>query len=391
MKLISDINQGEGVGIVKAFISLAFVFFCLVVALHFVRPPGFGTIDFVQYWTAARLVLQNQDPYNPALVDQMQVLLGVRHHPVLMWNPPHIIPLIVWLGMLPFEWATDVWLVLALVLFVLALIVSLALTYGTNRSALELLKKPVIFGYVFSLYPLFLMLSYGQISFLLLIGLVGYLALAIRPEQAPRSHVQDTFWGGVVLTLTSIKAHVLWLVYLSVILNSMFNRRYKTFVGLSVCVALMMLVSIFISPDIIQYYMQAWHQSPIYWKTPTVGSWLQGLTGIHTLWMRALPTILVSLIAISWWIRRAKKTNDCDLSLEMLLGTVPLSLVFSPYGWVYDQLLLLPSGIWLSSKDVRLGLLLILSNVFMLSLGSIGQEWMVWYPLVYWLGFAFFR
>jgi hypothetical protein len=75
----------------------------------------------------------------------------------------------------------------------------------------------------------------------------------------------------------------------------------------------------------------------------------------------------------------------------MLLGTVPLSLVFSPYGWVYDQLLLLPSGIWLSSKDVRLGLLLILSNVFMLSLGSIGQEWMVWYPLVYWLGFAFFR
>ena len=139
--------------------------------------------------------------------------------------------------------------------------------------------------------------------------------------------------------------------------------------------------------DIYQLYFQSYSKPPIYWKTPTVGSFLQGLSGVHTFWMRSLPSVIVGIAFAGLFLSRR-------LSGELfeLYPLTALSLLTSPYGWTYDHILLLPVGLWILSCAGHGGegsfgskqwipKLLILGNVIlMIPIGSLELQNYVWYP-----------
>jgi hypothetical protein len=384
MERISPFNQ-ENVGrILKMAAGMAVFLVGIVTLFHFNRPPEFGVTDFAQYWTASYLLMTGQNPYDPAAVDAVQVGLALKEHPVLMWNPPHIVPLIFWFSILPFSWAVDLWLVISVILFILAVLAVLPVLPRV-RPIDALIRNRLALMYLFSLYPLFLMLSYGQISAVLLASFVGYLAFAFERNQGP---LKDTFVGGIFLGVGTIKPHLLWLPYLLVLFDSVSQRRMRTIGGVVCCMATLSLLTSLFFPSLLSDYLNAWRESPIYWKTPTMGSWLQDITGVHQLWVRLMPTVLGATVIIMVFL---KKYLGCgvatDLSYTIFLGAVPLSLAFSPYGWVYDQLLLVPLGIWILSRSKWFGGGLIGCNFLMMSMGTAGQEIMVWFPIAYFLLF----
>jgi hypothetical protein len=388
MERISLFNQENLGRVVKMAAGVVALLAGIITLFHFNRPPEFGVTDFVQYWTVSYLLMTGQNPYDRSAVDAVQVGLAMKEHPILMWNPPHIVPMIFWVSILSFSWAVDLWLVVSIMLF-LAAVTAVLPVPPRVRPIDALVRNRVALIYLFSLYPLFLMLSYGQISAVLLASFAGYLVFAFDKNQGL---IKDTFVGGVFLGIGTIKPHLLWLPYLMILYDSISRRTLRTLGGLVGCIAVLYLITFLFFPSILSDYLNAWRESPIYWKTPTVGSWLQGITGVHQLWVRLMPTVLGAIVVTSVFFQRYWRHGVfADISYELFLGAVPLSLAFSPYGWVYDQLLLVPLGIWILSGSKKLGYGLIGCNVAMMSMGAIGQEVMVWFPIAYFILFLICR
>ena len=81
------------------------------VGLHFGSP---GTIDFIQYWSAFRAVMDGANPYDPEVLRGVQLLVGhdgaVAVLPIMMWTPPWILVVlspILWVG---FSTAALLWI-----------------------------------------------------------------------------------------------------------------------------------------------------------------------------------------------------------------------------------------------------------------------------------------
>ena len=61
-------------------------------------PPD----DFIEYWAAAKLTLDGENPYDPALLLPLQLANGrATDEAVMMWNPPWSLAVVLPLGLAP--------------------------------------------------------------------------------------------------------------------------------------------------------------------------------------------------------------------------------------------------------------------------------------------------
>src|SRR5215510_1525115 len=134
-------------------------------------PPD----DFVEYWAAAKLTLNGQNPFDEALLLPLQQHAGRdTQDAIMMWNPPWSLPAVLPLGLLPAREAQLLWLLVHLVVT------------GVCADRLWLLlggeKARRWIGWVvaFAFMPTAFALSSGQISPFLLLGAVLYLECARR-------------------------------------------------------------------------------------------------------------------------------------------------------------------------------------------------------------------
>lgn len=341
-----------------------------VAAIAVARPADFGTTDFVQYWTAVRLLLAGELVYDPAAVQAVQETLPIKHFPILMWNPPFIIPLFMWCGIVPFQVAASIWMSLS-AFFVVWALVLVCRTFYLERPT----RNAALLAYVCTLYPVVLLLYYGQISSLLLLSFVGFLYLTREQED-----VLDSFPAGIVLGLGLVKPHLLWLVYGFLGVSSIKKGLWRTLLGMGTTLFALSMAVWCLSPQTYWSYLTSWAAAPIYWKTPTLGSWLQEFVGIQAAWVRLAPT-LVAMLGFGLLFC----TREMAASRSNCAYLVPFSLLLSPYGWVYDQLLLLPCYcIFVYRQKLVAVSLVLLANVTMLLFtDQVGQQWMIWYPFVF--------
>lgn len=338
-------------------------------------PGSFGAIDLVQYWSSSVAALRGNNPYDAAVLWELQKgELSELTRPVMMWNPPQLLPLLVWSALFSFNHFVTIWFAFSCTAFgicALACLQRAKLENGPDES-----DSALPFLVVLTFFPIALSVSYGQIGAVLLLGWFGCLFFSKASW--------DRFIGGVCLAITAVKPHLLYLIYLWTFLCFLRYGRNRLLLGFFSGIALLSIATFAINPALIPWYIHAAGSPPIYFKTPTAGSWLQESIGKHEVWIRCFPTITGAVVVAAFFLYSTLAANRA-LRPSTLLALVPWSLVTSPYGWVYDQVLILPTALWLAcaAGGRFVPILIIMANVTTAITPSWwGQHWGVWYPIV---------
>lgn len=336
---------------------------------------GFGSVgsqDFMTYWTAGRLAIRAENPYDAESVFGVQLAAGWPYDdPNLLWNPPWVLAIIVPVGLLPFHVATFVWLLLQLTLLLVNGFV--LWRYVAPRSGRYWIGLVLAACFV----PSWFALTMGQISPWLLAGAVGFLWAARKGRDLA---------AGAALALLMIKPHVTYLFFLAALWWIWRSRRWRIPIGLLVALAGASGLVLLVDRDIFGEYLAAAANPPLYWATPTLGAWLRILFGVDQYWLQFVPSLVGALGLVVWlWRRRGPWRWDL-VAGPLLLASV----VTAAYGWSYDHLVLLPAVAVLvnrvrQSSRGRQAVVLVLLVAFELALliqqrQHPGDQFSVWHP-----------
>ena len=287
-----------------------------------IRP--LPTDDFVAYWSAGRLNVTGGNPYSPEQLWPLQRAAGWSlDRPDMIWVPPWTLTLMMPFGVLSYPVGRVVWLLLSLAV-VLFCCDWIWRTYGGLASQRWL--APVV-GLTF--VPTILALRMGQISPLILLGIVGFLHFERR---------QKWFWAGASTALVAIKPQLLFLFWIALLFWSVERRRWPVIFGVSLACLAATAIPFMVNPAVIGQYIAALvSYPPDYWATPTLGALLRLLFGAGQFWLQFVPPAVGTAWFLLYW-RRHRATWDWSEQMPWLLLA---SLVATAHGWEYDQVVLL--------------------------------------------------
>ena len=344
--------------------------------------PPIGGNDFIEYWSAARLLRDGGNPYDPVALLAVQREAGwPGPEPILMWNPPWTLALVLPLSFLGFGPATLVWLLLQT-----GLILSCGLLlwrYFAPGDSRHWIGLALAAGFVPGLFAL----RMGQISPWLLLGVVGFLCAARDRRDV---------LAGVALALLTIKPHVTYLLWPAALWWAWRTRRWRVLIGWLSALMLASGVVAAVEHGVFANYWTAASEPPLYWGSPTLGTWLRLALHPAPAWLQFVPSLIGGLGALVWVAVRRGPWRWEVIGPQLLVASVATAA----YGWSYDQLVLLPAGVALislvrsASRDHRLAVLgvwvasqaALLTQNLLLPYG----QYYVWYPLafagIYWWG-----
>jgi len=310
----------------RRFLPLFALALLVVVAAGQVRalladPTIWPPDDFVEYWAAGRLALDDADPYSPELLLPLQRDAGRdTDEAIMMWNPPWTLPLVLPLGALPARVAQLVWLFIGVGSIAVAVHL-FAKSFPENRWIAWIAAA----GFM----PVYLVLQAGQIGPLLVLG--ASLACAhsgLRPLLA-----------GAALVLVSVKPHLAYLVWVALVVDTVSTRRWKLLGGgIAVGVLFAALPLLFV-PHVYWDYLNAMREHPpAQWVSLTLGTLLRLAFGEGRFGLQFLPMLLgLGWFAAYWWPRRSSWNWEAELPKLLFV-----SFLTSPYGaWHFDLVLLL--------------------------------------------------
>lgn len=286
-----------------------------------VWPPD----DFVEYWAAGRLCLTGGDPYSPAQLLPLEQGAGrATDEAVMMWNPPWTLPVVMPIGALPARVAQLTWLLVGIAA------VGLSAAALWHAYAGPASRKWVAWAVAFTFLPTLMVLGAGQIGPLLLLGAAAFVWLhrSGRPALA-----------GAATALLAIKPHLAYLVWLAILCDAAFNRRWKPLAGAALAGLVLAAVPLAFDPDVYLQYLAAMRDHPpAQWVSLTLGTVLRLAFGERHFWLQFVP-VFAGLAWFAYQWRRQGRNWDWGDQLPWLLL---VSFVTSPYGaWHFDLVLLL--------------------------------------------------
>jgi hypothetical protein len=370
----------------RGFLLLIFIFLVSLAAILPVLQAGIGENDLIAYWASTRLLVTGGNPYSAEELRTMQELARpggpIEAGTLMVWNPPWLMLLLIPISLLSFSCAAQTWFFINVCIIGLSTYLSWTLL---NRSVHERAFL-ILLGIVFIFIPTLILLNLGQISTIILISLVLFIFLIEKNK--------DTL-AGIVLLMTTIKPHITYLVLLLILIWIIRNRRWRVAISFAAAGILSVLVTWLINPTWINDYVQTLNTLPYHdLSTSTLGSFMSEVFGIQIF----RYTFLLLLPLAFPLAKAAEKAGLLTAFNLALLVSIPLS----PYGFAFDQILLLPAVAqicsWLSRPGsfarTRLMAALGLAAVFMLntwiaSHSGMSYSFFFWVPLallpVFWL------
>lgn len=359
--------------------GLLVVLIAAAIAMVFTFEQGQGEPDFLAYWSAARLLVTGQNPYDPtslrALVLETRPDRDVdRGEPFASWNPPWLLTVLLPLGLLPFDLAVRVWIFCNIGLIGAASVLTCKLL------AEPLDKRSMLFVLAASLWsgPTLMTILVGQTSSLVLVGLVlGAWCL----------HSRRDIVAGPAFLLATIKPHVTYLVLLLLLLWVVRHRRWQVFGGMIAAGVISMAVLWTIFPRwMLAYFdlMSRYRGLFFLYTTSTIGSLAYELWGTNA--FRFAGILLVPFVFPL--LRLADSRGWMTAMNVALLVSVPLAM----YGFGFDQLVLLPAVVqvisWLRCRELparaawAIGGGLVLVYVASFAMVTISYEYCYWFALI---------
>lgn len=293
--------------------------------------------DYVQYWAASRVNLAGGNPY-----DWHELLAAEREAepslptPVMMWNPPWTLSLVLLPSLLPYLPSRTLWLVVSGL--VLAASARLLWSYWGGRS--QQLAPVIVLALVFP--PSVFALVMGQISPLLLLGIAGFLVFEKKGRPGA---------AGAVAAVTLVKPQVVYLLWAALLIWSLHGRQWRFLGGAAASVAAMSLLPLVTNPRVFLDYVHAVRErTPDYFVTPTLGTFLRLLVSWEYSWLMFAPAIIgVGWLVVHWHTQGRAWDWSNRISLVLLL-----SVVTSPYVWLFDQVILLLPALQVAAAHGRL-------------------------------------
>jgi hypothetical protein len=310
------------------------------------RPVSLPLCDYVEYWSAGRLCAAGQNPYARDNLLNLQREVGWEESgPLMMWNPPWTLPLVVPFAVIDFKESHIIWLFTQFL--VLALCVHrLCGIYRLQGSRLWLVLLISV-----TFMPGIVALSMSQITPLVLLGLVGFLHFTSGGVHTRRSDCLDIL-AGASSSLIAIKPHLAHLFWIGLLFWSMQQRRWFVPVGLITGLTVLSAIALSFDPPVFTQYFDALHNHPPEnWIMPTLGTVLRQCCGWEYFWLQFVPPLAGGLWFVIYWWRRRDTWDWC----EQLPLIIIVSLLTSPYGaWTVDMLILLIPLLQMASRRAAL-------------------------------------
>jgi len=311
----------------------------VAVAVAAASPPLFGTADFIEYWSANRLFLSGMDPYNPdGLLGLQRTVLtaaGVAiERPLMMWNPPWLLLLLAPVLSLDFQPAAKLFLGLNVILLGGVVIWTLVLRKTADA--------PVIVAASALMLPFWSTLRLGQISICILALAAGVIEL--RRREYPTA-------AGILLGLLSIKPHLALIFVLFILVDSIRRREFAVLRGAVISGGVLILLGLTVLRESTGQWLTAVQSAPeslplvvapTQWKTATLAflarDSVEELTHLSAAQFLFMFPVVGMLLLLALDLRFFRSLPAADRAIIALA----FSVVFSPFGWIFDAALLAP-------------------------------------------------
>lgn len=377
-------NRSVAVGLL---FLLAVMFVAAIIPAQ--SPAGYG--DFQAYWSASYLLSQGQDFTDSALLLQVeQEQTGwTRDYPMVTWNPPWLLALLMPYTLVSFHQATWMWFFSNIILiFTSSVLVWLAIA-GPSKWRQRSWIAPLI---AFAFAPTLVAILAGQVNTLVYFGLALYLYFSMRDRPLA---------AGLGLALTLVKPHLVYVTLPVILLRSVKKRDWKVWLGLGGIIFALTMVAFILRPSfILDYGRSALAGDLLNWETPTLGGFLAVTLGWES--SKLMGLIVLPLMLLLFW-----KWQDQHDEMFWLNATLLISVITAPFGWGYDVIILLLPILFLVrwSVDERYGrvetilyaasLVLVNGAAFFQRLQGTNEVYFFWLPLmialIYLLGYARLR
>ena len=288
-----------------------------------------GVRDFVEYWSASRLLLDGGNPYAPDALLKLQQSVGWPGATALvMWNPPWAFPLTLPFALVSFSVGEFAWLFVQL-LVILICTKLLAHLYGKSSGPCR-----AEWAIALSFVPTVFVLIIGQISPMVLAGITGFLVLESKSKGLA---------AGAALAVVSIKPHLLYLFWIALCLWICREGHWRIALGALMSFLFFALVPLYFSRDVYGQYFELYRLEgilqPFDQATPTLRNIFPLLFGRSDQWLQSLPTVIGFAWLIYYWQRRKVRWQWSEELPLILLVSVATSF----FSWTYDQVVLLPA------------------------------------------------
>ncbi|NWG13023.1 MAG: DUF2029 domain-containing protein [Acidobacteria bacterium] len=282
--------------------------------------------DFIEYWSAGRLFLAGRNPYSSVELLAVQQSLGwKRADPLIMWNPPWTLVLLLPFARLPYWIGRAAFTFLEVALIVAAAEWLWRQAGGSERRRWIAWLTGVLF------VPCMEALYLGQSSPLVLAGLVGFLWALER---------KCDFIAGLFILAIAAKPHVPYLFWIFLLFWIWQDARWRVLAGAGVALSSALGLVLAVNPSAISGYLETLESGPgpLLWKPPSLGVALMLLVSPGLTSLRFVPTLLGILCAFGLcWHWRSVFSWRRYLDPILLL-----SVLSSSFTWMYDWVVLLP-------------------------------------------------
>ena len=334
-------------------------------ALIFAARVNPAHMDYISYWSAAKLLVHSSSPYSLNAVFALEKSAGfLPSHPLMMRNPPWALFLVAPLGFL----SPRAGLVLWILTIGACIVVSVHLLNPRSKdNALALFFAPAI-----------ACIGSGQSSPFLLLGFALFLYFQRR----------QPFLAGAALLFLAFKPH-LFLVFWAVLLaESIYQRRFRILAGFAAALAFTTGVALAVDPQVWPHYIAMLRASALDLETfPTASMIFRLLVSPNSHWLLFLPSSIAILWGLWYYARNRRAWDWTTHGMLLMLVTI----MASPYGWFTDEVVLLPCLIFalnLPQQRKYAGWLLLAANaaaiiVFTAFGASLESPFLLWTPITW--------
>lgn len=293
--------------------------------------------DFVEYWAASRLLLTGNNPYSPEQLLAIQKSVGWEYETVLqVYCPPWIFIFFLPFCLLKYTLGKFVWFLFNLGLVFVCADWAWRFYGGPNYARW---CAPIL---SFTFIPTLFALKGGQISPIILVGLLGF--LHFEKQKKP-------LLAGIFTLLIAIKPQILYLFWLAFLFWIVDRHKWSALLGCLAALLISLIIPFIYNAHIISQFISIIvNQSPAYlYVSHTIGAMLRLSFGSELHWLQFLPTILGTLWFPFYW-RKHRNTWDWGQRIPFIIF---MSLLTTFYGWQSEYIILLLPMLQIASLIIR--------------------------------------